>query len=62
MCEDPQFTKQTITYVGKDASKKFLDCMIEHKLIMQILNNVKPLSLTHEQEQRFQLAEKCCIL
>ena len=62
VCEDHKFTKPTITYVGKDASKKFLECMIqEHEQIMTILDNVQPRFLSDEEEKRFQSAEKCCI-
>ena len=58
VCEGHKFTKQTITYVGKDASKTFLECMIQgHEQIMTILDNVKPLILSDDEEKRFQLAD-----
>ena len=62
VCEDHKFTKPIITYVGKDASKKSVECVIqEHEQIMTILDNVQPLFLSDEEEKRIQSAEKCCI-
>ena len=55
VCQDPHFTKPTITYVSKDASKTFLECMMEeYKQIMHLLNNVQPLVLTDKEEKCFQ--------
>ena len=60
--EDPRYTKNTITYVGSKASKKFLECMIEEqKECMQILDYVRPMTFTEENKKQFESARNCCI-
>lgn len=62
VCEDSKYTKPTVTYVGKDASKKFLECMIqEHKQVKEILDNAQPMVFTDEDRRKFESAEKCGI-
>lgn len=62
VCEDPRYTKSIVTYVGKDASKKFLEYMIkEYEQVLKILGYIRPMNLTDEHKKQFESANKCCI-
>ena len=62
VCEDPKYTNPTKTYVGNDASKKCIECMMEEqRQCMQILDYVRPMTFTNENKNEFESANSCCI-
>jgi hypothetical protein len=62
VCEDAQYTKPTITYVGEDASEQFLHSMIqEQEKIQSILSTIQPMNLTPDEQQKFATVNRCCI-
>ena len=62
VCEDSKYTKPTRTFVGENASRTFLEYLIqEQEEIMSILDNIQPMIFTTQDKIKFESADKCVI-
>lgn len=62
VCEDPQYTKPTCTYVGEDASYQFIRHRLqEQEHVQNNLKNIQPMILTEEDKKKFESSSFCCI-
>lgn len=62
MCIDERYSKPPVVYRGPDASKHFMESLLqEEAYIREILNRVEPLVMQIADETHFQNSTHCCI-
>jgi hypothetical protein len=62
VCVDDRYTKPPVIYRGSDASKHFLESLLqEEEYIREILDHIEPLHMTNEDEIAFQNSKQCFI-
>ena len=58
VCEDSKYTKPTRTFVGENASRTFLEYLIqEQEEIVRILDNIQPMIFTTQDKIKFESAD-----
>jgi hypothetical protein len=57
-----KYTKPTVVYRGDNVVEEFLTQILnEENKIIDILNHIKPMTISHEEDETFSMAENCHI-